>query len=236
MTTWILALAASLCLASAEAAPYGVRRLSDGHDHGEASSGLIVPEFGGIFATTGNSHSFTLQQVDGAYAAATMTVVMLPTTDPTEATLHSLEVEAEHGFEATCTEVEPGETIVPVEDACFELHLEGTDSVFTIDTTGLTGLAIYAEHDLAEFERDAHYLMDSSGADVEAVATFTGEDHAAHDEAAPPPPAAAEGVPVGAIIGIIAGVVVLIVIGSGAAFYMHKKGKTNTSPKQSTAV
>ena len=43
----------------------------------------------------------------------------------------------------------------------------GDDSSYTIDTTGMSGLAVFAQHVPIEFERDQHYLKDSSGTDIE---------------------------------------------------------------------
>ena len=64
---------------------------------------------------------------------------------------------------------------------CFELHVgAGDDSTFNMDTTGLSGLAIYAQHVPTEFERDQHYLKDSTGADIEPVAQEGGGDHGHH--------------------------------------------------------
>ena len=222
--------AALLIVEHASAAAIAPRRLSgddhddhDDHDHDDHGSGesSAAFEWAGIFEVSGATHTFTLQQVGGSYAEDHMKVVMLPTSSPTESTLHTLESEAEHSFEETCTEVEPGETITPAEDACFELHLEGTDSAFTIDTSGLSGLAIFTEHNPSEFERDTHYLTDSSGADVEAVAIIDEDtDHSGHDHGG----GSSDGLPTGALIGIIAGVVVVIGALVGAAVcVMNKK-------------
>merc|ERR1719191_1548234 len=62
--------------------------------------------------------------------------------------------------------------------SCFELHVgTGVDSTFTIDTTGLTGLAVYAQHVPIEFERDTHYFYDSSGTDIEPIAEEGSDGH-----------------------------------------------------------
>merc|ERR1719171_1539878 len=71
-----------------------------------------------------------------------------------------------------CTIVDAGESMTPAaEGSCFELHVgTGDDSTFTINTAGISGLAVYAQHVPIEFERDTHYLYDSSGTDIEPVA------------------------------------------------------------------
>merc|ERR1711924_284714 len=68
--------------------------------------------------------------------------------------------------------------------SCFELHVgSGDDSTFTIVTDGITGLAVYAQHIPIEFERDRHYLYDSSDVDIEPIAQESaGGDHGhSHD-------------------------------------------------------
>merc|ERR1712013_912626 len=66
---------------------------------------------------------------------------------------------------------------------CFQLKVNGgaNDSMFNIDTSGVKGFAVFAEHFPTEFERDQHYLKDSAGADIEPVHTEGGDDHAGHD-------------------------------------------------------
>ena len=131
------------------------------------------------------SHTWSMQKVNGAYADPSMRLVLIPTDTPDEATLHSLEGGVEALIEGDCTVVEDGETMQNIADTgtCFELHV-GTDddSTFNMDTTGLSGLAIYAQHVPTEFERDQHYLKDSTGADIEPVAQEGGGDHGGHDD------------------------------------------------------
>jgi len=64
-----------------------------------------------------------------------------------------------------CTVVAEGGSITPVAGgSCFELTNDDTktDSTFVIDTTGLTGLVVFAQHGPTEFERDLHYLYDTA--------------------------------------------------------------------------
>merc|ERR1719331_1741968 len=66
--------------------------------------------------------------------------------------------------------------------SCFNLKVgTGDDSTFTIVTTGLSGLAVFAQHVPTEFERDAHYLYDSANVDIEPVAQASGSGGHAHD-------------------------------------------------------
>ena len=153
-------------------------------------------EWAGLFAVDAEDvYTWTAQiKADAsAYAEGTMAIVLLPAADGTEATLHGLEDAAKDAFGHTpCTVVEPGGTIVPATHTCFELHFEGGDtSTFTIEAAGLSHLAIFTEHDPAEFERDTHYLTVSHGDhadDVEALHILSEGDHEeleAEAEAAP---------------------------------------------------
>ena len=80
-----------------------------------------------------------------------------------------------------CTVVEDGESMssIAASGTCFELHVgTGDDTTYTIDTSGFTGMAMYAQHVPTEFERDQHYLKDSAGTDIEPIAQ---EGAGAHD-------------------------------------------------------
>merc|ERR1719252_282037 len=85
-------------------------------------------------------------------------------------------------IDPACTVVNDGGSMTPAaEGSCFELTVgTGDDSTFTINTDGLTGILVYAQHVPTEFERDAHYLYDSSNVDIEPVAQESsagGHDH-----------------------------------------------------------
>merc|ERR1712216_106920 len=72
--------------------------------------------------------------------------------------------------------------------SCFEMTVgSADDSEFTLDTTGISGVVIYAQHVPTEFERNRHYLYDSKSTDIEPVAQIPkpsggggGHDHG-HD-------------------------------------------------------
>lgn len=142
-------------------------------------------EWGGIFATPQSTYTWIAQSATAGqtnYADPSMKMVVLTATDAEEATLKALEDEAKHGFEETCTVVEPGGTITPTEDACFELHFEGGDtSSFTINAANAANMAIFTAHLPSEFERDTHYFQDASSADVEPAHTLSGDSHDGHD-------------------------------------------------------
>ena len=119
-----------------------------------------------------------MQKVGGEYADPTMRIVLIPTDTPTAETLESLEEKAEGLITGDVYQViEDGELMKPAAGgSCFELHVgAGADSTFTIDTSGISGLTIYAQHVPTEFERDRHYLYDSKGTDIEPIAQEGGE-------------------------------------------------------------
>ena len=90
-----------------------------------------------------------MQKVGGKYADPTMRLVLIPTDTPTAETMESLEEKAEGLITGDVYQIiEDGELMKPAAGgSCFELHVgAGADSTFTIDTSGITGLAIYAQH------------------------------------------------------------------------------------------
>eukprot|EP00908_Phaeocystis_cordata_P016498 Transcript_27758.p1 GENE.Transcript_27758~~Transcript_27758.p1 ORF type:complete len:465 (+),score=143.08 Transcript_27758:93-1487(+) len=167
----------------------------DGHDHGTAASyscGSDDYEWAAMFATPGATYHWNAYKTTStagasctyppdascAYADAHMNMVFLPETAATWSA--ALEAEAHDGFSHTpCTEVEPGETIVPAAHKCFMLHFEGDNSSFVIDADS-PYVAIFAQHNPSEFEIDGfHYLTDATtGADIEPSGTPVGKQSA----------------------------------------------------------
>ena len=130
-------------------------------------------EWAGVFSVADASHTWSMQSVGGAYADATMRLVLMPTATPTEETMESLEGQAGTLIGGgSCAVIEAGGSMAPAAGgSCFELHVgTGDDSTFTIDTSGIAGVVVYAQHFPTEFERDRHYLYDSSGTDIEPIA------------------------------------------------------------------
>ena len=155
------------------------------HHHGHGAGAF---EWAGVFEVSDNSHTWSMQKVEGDYADPSMRIVVFPTSTPNEEAIHASEEDAETMIEGdSCTVVEDGESITSIaaEGSCFELHVgTGDDSTYTIDTTGLTGITVFAQHVPTEFERDQHYLKDSAGTDIEPVAQESSgaHDHGHHDE------------------------------------------------------
>ena len=152
-----------------------------GHGHGHGGHGDGGFEWAGVFEMSDTTHTWSMQMVDGAYADPTMWLVLIPTDSPTEDTMHDLEGGIDALVDAGCTVVEDGEAMANIDASgtCFELHVgTGDDTTYTIETAGITGMAMYAQHVPTEFERDQHYLKDSAGVDIEPVAQ---EGAGAHD-------------------------------------------------------
>ncbi|MEC7253550.1 MAG: zinc ABC transporter substrate-binding protein, partial [Candidatus Thermoplasmatota archaeon] len=148
------------------------------HHHGHGDGAF---EWAGIFEMSDDTHTWSMQKVDGSYADQTMKLVLIPTDSTTEETMHSLESGVEALMEGDCTVVEDGETMSSISDggSCFDLHVgSGDDSTFTMNTAGISGLAIYAQHVPIEFERNQHYLKDSTGEDIEPKAEEGADGHA----------------------------------------------------------
>ena len=152
------------------------------HDHGHGDGPF---EWAGIFSVADDTHTWTMEKVDGSYADPSMRVVLIPTNTPTEETMHSLEGGVEALIEGDCKVVEDGETMTPIsaDGSCFELHVGSGDiSTFTMDTAGISGFAAYTAHSPYEFEATQHYLKDSQGNDVEHIAEEGGGGHGDHGD------------------------------------------------------
>uniref|UniRef100_A0A7S2JFB7 Uncharacterized protein n=1 Tax=Haptolina brevifila TaxID=156173 RepID=A0A7S2JFB7_9EUKA len=129
-------------------------------------------EWAGIFDTPDSEYVWTAQKVGLDYVDPGMKMVVLPAATSSLAQLATLVTVAEQAFNHTCDTVMAGQALTPTTYGCYRLALacELHTSSFPIDTTGVSNLAIFAEHFPIEFERDTHYIQDVLGADVEPVA------------------------------------------------------------------
>jgi hypothetical protein len=170
-------------------------------------------EWAGVFAVADGMHQWSMQALDGEYADPSMRLVFFPTDTPDEEAIHSNEEMGGMLMEGDCTVVEAGETIsgIAATGTCFELHVgSGEDSLYNIDTAGIEGIVVFAQHVPIEFERDMHYLKDSDGQDIEPVAEEGGDghahghdDHGDEDESGVSATAAATATGVAALVGSI---------------------------------
>ena len=161
-------------------------KMAGAHHHHHHGHGDGPFEWAGIFAVNDDTHTWTMEKVDGSYADPAMRVVIIPTDTPTEENMHSLEGGVEALIEGDCKVVEDGETMTPIvaDGSCFELTVNGASDIssFTMDTAGISGFAAYTAHSPYEFEATQHYLKDSAGNDVEHIAEEGGGGHGDHGD------------------------------------------------------
>ena len=153
----------------------------DDHDHG---GGPI--EWAGVFPTNDNLHKWSMQSIDGEYADPSMRLVFFATADLSEEPIHNFEEAAAALIVGdSCTVVEDGDsmTLVPgTTGACFELHVGSSDhSEYDVNSSGIRGVVVYAQHVPVEFERDQHFFQNSDGEDIEPVAAEGGGEGGGHD-------------------------------------------------------
>jgi hypothetical protein len=106
-----------------------------------------------------------------------MNIVIMPTSTPTYATMQGMmNYIASDMLTGDCDVVEDGGSMTPAADgSCFKLTVgSGADSEFTIDTDGIKGMVVFAQHGPTEFERDKHYLYTTAGEDIEPIAQESG--------------------------------------------------------------
>ena len=144
-----------------------------------AAAPVVEAEWAGAFALAPDTtHQWSMQAIDGEYADPSMRLAILPTEDPSEMGMEALEEDgAALLSDEDCAVIEAGETIaVPAAGGCFELHVgETEDSTYPLETPGMAGIVVIAQHMPIEFERDMHYLKDAEGTDIEPVAQEGGE-------------------------------------------------------------
>jgi len=151
-----------------------------------AAGAKVEIEWSGIFKVADAKHTWSMQQVGGKYADQTMKLVVIPVTTIDDATMDAKKSDGQTLIDGTCTVVEDGGSMTPAAaGSCFDLHVgTGATSTFSIDTSGLSGVAFYAQHIPTEFEKDRHYLYDSANKDIEPVAQEGGGAHGhSHDHA-----------------------------------------------------
>lgn len=157
-------------------------------------------EWGGIFAVADSSHKWLMHKVGGKYVDPSMRLVIFPIEtkkkkptatltilDPNSTPINKTTLEAHKAkgnklMKDTCTDIQDKGTIKPIaKGSCFNLVMgAGDDSSYTIDTTGLTGIVVFAQHVhfniLAEFDPHMHYLKNSAGKDVKPTAQDDGDE------------------------------------------------------------
>lgn len=138
----------------------------------EVKAADLAWEWAGTFKTPLTAYVWTAQKVDGEYADPGMQLVVLPTTATDETSLAGLEAVAVAAFNTTCIPVSAGQTLIPALGRCYQLKFSPflDTTAYPINATGVDAIAFFAEHFPIEFERDRHYLKDTTGEDIEPIA------------------------------------------------------------------
>jgi len=159
-------------------------------------------EWAGTFAVADATHTWIMQKTGDPleYVDPSMKLAVVSSTaisrrlkkrqlegcEPQDPLFESLEASANALLEGACTPVNEGETFGPftTDGGCFELINDPAKdtSRFVMNTEGITGKVVFAQHVPIEFERDTHYLQDSSGTDVEPVSQTGGGHHHHHGD------------------------------------------------------
>jgi len=126
-----------------------------------SGDGETEMEWVGVFAVDDTTHTWLMQAKDGKYADPMMKIVLLATKTVSAEGMEALEKPGKALLAGTCADTKADAVLTP--GSCYNLHVTAgaTDTTFTINTTGISGLVILAEHVPTEFERDVHYLFDS---------------------------------------------------------------------------
>ena len=138
------------------------------------ASGAHAFEWAGIFEKPENEYVWQAQKVNDAYADATMKMVMYGEIAAGHDELENREDEGDTAINGTCTTVKARDSVLTPDNGCVNLQFDNSwhTTPFKIDTTGTAAISIFAEHVPTEFERDAHYLKDLHGDDVEPKASL----------------------------------------------------------------
>ena len=137
-------------------------------------------EWGGTFAVADSSHKWLMHKVGGKYVDPSMRLVIFPIETKkkkpaaplNKTTLEAHKAKGNELMKDPHTEdIQDKGTIKPIaKRSCFNLVMgAGDDSSYTIDTTGLTGIVVFAQHN-HHTQPGMHYLKDSAGKDVKPTA------------------------------------------------------------------
>ena len=131
-------------------------------------------EWAGIFETPDNAYVWQAEKVKDKYADETMKVVIYAETAAGHEELEAREEVGDTALGGSCTTVKTRNNVLTPGSGCVTLDFDNAwhTSSFKIDTTGVAAVSIFAQHVPTEFERDAHYLKDVNGDDVEPVASL----------------------------------------------------------------
>jgi len=126
-------------------------------------------EWAGIFATPEDMYYWSAEKVGGRYADPSIRFVLLPATGADQATLESFRAAGSAAIQGVCTPVDGSGTLTPANATCLRLVFDDSAhlTLFKINTSAVSNVAIFSEHFPVEFERNSHYLKDVAGQDIE---------------------------------------------------------------------
>merc|ERR1719171_412949 len=129
-------------------------------------------EWKGVFYTPEAKYMWGAQKVSGKYVDPTMKLVAIPVAGATAEALAGASGMGTQSMGLSCESVNSGGTIVPMENKCYKLVFDqsNSQSLYTIDASSAGAIAFFAEHLPTEFEATEHYLKDTTGVDIEPVA------------------------------------------------------------------
>ena len=151
---------------------------ADHDDHGdEHGHGAHAFEWAGLFDLKAGTYQWSFAKVDGDYADPAMKMVMLAASD-----IEAVEEAAEGLLEADASDIKMGGDTLIAADMAYALTFDADKDItlFTVEITEDGTYAFFTEHMPFEFEADAHFFKDMSGADVEPIAQEPEGDHHAH--------------------------------------------------------
>jgi UTP--glucose-1-phosphate uridylyltransferase len=132
-------------------------------------------EWAGVFAVPENTYMWTAQKAaaGNTYADAAMKIAVLPLSSGSASALQSVNAQGRSAVQYTnCPNLNVADVITPQVNRCYNMVFKQNwwQSLYTIDATGHSYVAIFAQHVPTEFEKTAHYLKDDHGEDVEPLA------------------------------------------------------------------
>jgi zinc/manganese transport system substrate-binding protein len=151
---------------------------ADHDDHGdEHGHGAHAFEWAGLFDLKAGTYQWSFAKVDGDYADPAMKMVVLAASD-----IEAVDEAAEGLLEAEASDAKMGGDTLAAADMAYTLTFDANKDItlFTVEIAEDGTYAFFTEHMPFEFEADAHFFKDMSGADVEPVAQDPEGDHHAH--------------------------------------------------------
>ena len=131
-------------------------------------------EWAGIFETPENEYVWQAQKVADAYADETMKMVIYGESVAGHVELEARESIGDTAIGGNCPTVKTRDSVLIPGSGCVNLEFSNSwhTTPFKINTTDIAAVSIFTEHIPTEFERDAHYLKDLNGNDVEPKASL----------------------------------------------------------------